>query len=245
MRRAFTLIELLVVISIIALLIAILLPALGAARASARSAQCLANVRSLGQAYWSQRTDRNFAPQPYPPSNAPAENYWVFGLLDYGFEEGQRLCPDATTISGTLQSGVYFGTSEHAWQEPRAQYPQVPWTASYAFNSWMYSSAAATASVSEFHYQSLDKVANASNVPLFADALWRVAFVRDTHTAPASLAANTGAAGQIKIFMSTRHKRSHNYVFADGSGTPVPAEATWSFDWHQGFQTQDYVNVPD
>ena len=62
--RGFTLVELLVVIAIIAVLISILLPALNAARASAVSANCLSNLRQIGQAFYLYASEYNSTMPP-------------------------------------------------------------------------------------------------------------------------------------------------------------------------------------
>ncbi len=66
--RAFTLVELLIVIGIIAVLIGLLLPSLNKAREHSRRTNCLANLRSIGQAlFMYANTYRDRLPNGNPP----------------------------------------------------------------------------------------------------------------------------------------------------------------------------------
>ncbi len=66
--KAFTLIELLTVIAIIGILAAILIPVVGAVRENARGAQCISNMRQMGQAVYLYAADNHgFAPPGHDP----------------------------------------------------------------------------------------------------------------------------------------------------------------------------------
>jgi prepilin-type N-terminal cleavage/methylation domain-containing protein/prepilin-type processing-associated H-X9-DG protein len=91
-KQAFTLVELLVVIGIIAVLIAILLPALNAAREQAKAAQCLSNLRQIGQGMAMYTSDNKGHVIPgfirKQPAGGRGEETWATLLAVLGYIKG-------------------------------------------------------------------------------------------------------------------------------------------------------------
>ncbi|MEM1097262.1 MAG: prepilin-type N-terminal cleavage/methylation domain-containing protein [Planctomycetota bacterium] len=108
-HAGFTLIELLVVISIIALLIGILLPALGAARRSARTVQCLSNIRQMTQALLLYATDNGDKLPPNFTSTTISDTDNNFAV-DSWFDEDRIgfYLPDEGVSGSTSIDGFVF-----------------------------------------------------------------------------------------------------------------------------------------
>jgi prepilin-type N-terminal cleavage/methylation domain-containing protein/prepilin-type processing-associated H-X9-DG protein len=110
--RGFTLIELLVVIAIIAILAAILFPVFARARAKARQASCMSNLKQLGVAMhmYSEDFDGQLPVPSPPPYNWTFAWYWndmcrgryaqLVGVLDpYTRNQAIWYCPDDVASS--------------------------------------------------------------------------------------------------------------------------------------------------
>ncbi|MGQ9730753.1 MAG: DUF1559 family PulG-like putative transporter [Candidatus Zipacnadales bacterium] len=131
-RTGFTLIELLVVIAIIAILASILFPVFSRARAKARQAACLSNLKQLGLAVdmYAQDHDEYLPPHndnepPYPPYDWRYDTF-IMRLMPYMRNEQLIVCPDdkQTTAVGTpsgrwwsycYNRGVEYGPHQPGW----------------------------------------------------------------------------------------------------------------------------------
>ncbi|HHX42009.1 MAG TPA: DUF1559 domain-containing protein [Armatimonadetes bacterium] len=114
-NRGFTLIELLVVIAIIAILAAILFPVFARARANARKANCLSNIRQLGMGLvaYTQDYDEMLPPRAH---SQPQRTYWYYLVGPYlGSNitnwadriESILVCPDYKTSYPDGVEGIY------------------------------------------------------------------------------------------------------------------------------------------
>jgi prepilin-type N-terminal cleavage/methylation domain-containing protein/prepilin-type processing-associated H-X9-DG protein len=116
-KRGFTLIELLVVIAIIAILGAILFPVFAQARAKARQAQCLSNLRqvSLATQLYLQDYEERFFPAYYIGQSGLTQpnNYgyffWPWLLYAYTKSFSTFWCPEEPPSNCRELSHPYFG----------------------------------------------------------------------------------------------------------------------------------------
>ena len=104
-HACFTLIELLVVIAIIAILAAMLLPALSASRESAKSSQCLSNLKQIQLGYSMYANDFD----GWLHAAAQKTNYktaWTRYITDYVF--GQKMGVQGTLGEAQYKNGKWF-----------------------------------------------------------------------------------------------------------------------------------------
>jgi len=200
-RNAFTLIELLVVISIIALLVAILLPALGAARKSARTSECLSNVKGMTASYAAFTTDRSGEFMRYQPEGSSAPEIWLGQMDDYYMQVVQPgaaaggndllksdgyLCPETNPVVdlATEPGNRYLlGSNVESWTH--IQSPQAT-ESSYGMNGYVYSRRGTQGNPGGQNFaptavglygtdaweDTVDKVIDTTLMPAFLDSIW-------------------------------------------------------------------------
>ncbi len=250
-RRGFTLIELLVVIAIIALLMGILMPALSRVKRQAKSVTCQALLKQWGT-IWSMYCDDNDGRFPEAGGLGWKRGTWVIAFRDhYRTKSDILLCPAAVKRLPTGTSGVRsYGDSTHTYIMGSGGILNSQEEASYGGNNWTFY-AKGTGKIQgrpiPWNWKTKD-VSNSTNVPIFADTMWRGG-------GPCYRTSDTGAlnpsfsrivppqydgqwinyGNEMMHFTLSRHQTGTNALFLDWSVRAVGLKELWTLKWHRKY----------
>lgn len=198
-RCAFTLIELLVVIAIIALLAGMLLPALSRAKAKAKQAGCMSNLRQIGLGF-RMYVDDHAGYGPTTTHGAPTNASWIYQLSGYlGNVDRIRLCP--------ADPKAWQRLTNHASSYTLNEYTAVDLVDPFGRTLESFRKLDALPRPSETF--TTFEISDAAGVNLYND---------HTHS------RNWTSWGSVTAdIQPDRHGSSANYLFADGHVESIPA----------------------
>jgi prepilin-type processing-associated H-X9-DG protein len=265
-----SLIEVLVVVAVIGVLAGLLLPAMARSKASARSAKCTSNLKQWG-IVWNLYTSDNDGYFSDGVGAGFPRGEWVWSLADHYSEKPELLvCPEATMRRGRGQNyrkkeflrridiprtqATYFGGPRTVYEFPPhpklASKPGSLWFSSYGQNNWAYNvRQTLQGRKAEYHWREMDVAWEASEVPLFADAMWRGGGpdheIGQKYVPPDDHGEWTGVQEEAKHFAIMRHGRGINVLYFDGSVRKTQSVLeVWKMKWHQQFDTEKWKRYP-
>ncbi|MGY8673144.1 MAG: prepilin-type N-terminal cleavage/methylation domain-containing protein [Verrucomicrobiia bacterium] len=262
-QAGFSVTELLVVVAVIGVLLAMLLPSVNRTKNSARKAHCSSNLKQWA-IIWNVYTSDNDGKFSEGRSSKMPRGEWVWALSEQYLEQpGLLHCPDALDRRG------YAACTSNVERKMRADTPEnllasyggpftafnfpanpaiepLPgkfWSASYGINNWAYNVRGdLQGRKAEYHWREMDIPWETSEVPLFADAMWRGGGpdqdIPEKFAAPEWNGEWSGVRYESKHFAIKRHGHGINVLYFDGSvrQTTKPIDV-WKMKWHLKFDS--------